>query len=75
MNEAEIQDIFEKLKLKIGHPHVYELSKDEQDEINKLKKQIADKEAAEREEMERKKAQEELEETQKKLEELVRRVI
>jgi hypothetical protein len=54
LNEAEIQEIFENWKLKIGHPRIYELSRDEQDEIDKIKRQIADKEAAEREEIERK---------------------
>ena len=61
--------------LKIGHPHSYELSKDERDEINKIKELIADKEAAEREEMDKKRAQEELEENQKKFDEWVRRCI
>lgn len=73
LNDAEIQKIFESLKLKIGHPHTYELSKEEQDEINKIKKLIADKEAAECEKMKQKRAQEEFEENQMKLDEWVRR--
>lgn len=61
------------MKLKIGHPHLYELSKDELDEIDEIKRLIADKEAAEHEKMERKRAEEEFKENQKKLEEWVRR--
>ncbi|XP_070506915.1 adenylate kinase 7-like [Chironomus tepperi] len=75
LNDREIQEIFEKLKLKIGHPHSYELSKEEQDEINEIKSLIADKEAAERKEMERKRAQKEFEENQIKLEEWNKQVM
>ncbi|KAL7025293.1 hypothetical protein ACKWTF_013432 [Chironomus riparius] len=75
LDDSEIQEIFENLTFQIGHAHTYELSKDEQDEINKIKKLIADKEASERDEIAKKRAQKELEEKQQKLEEWNKRVM
>lgn len=55
------------MKLKFGNPRTYQLTDKEKEEIEMLKKQISDKELAEREERERKHLEEEKE---KQLEEI-----
>lgn len=68
----ELQNIFEDLKTKIGKPRLYELTNEEKEEIERLKKEIADKEFEEEEEMKRIKEQKEREDNEKKLEEWVK---
>lgn len=56
VTKSELCDIFESIKSKIGPPYNYGLSQEEQEEINKLKTEIAREEAAEKAEEERMKA-------------------
>lgn len=71
---SELVDIFESIKSKIGSPRNYELSKEEQEEIHRLKQEIERKKAAEKTEEERVKALEELEAKEEKIKEWVRKI-
>jgi hypothetical protein len=72
LSDEDIANIFEDIKIKIGTRMTYELSPREHAEINKIKKAIAEKEIAVREERERQRAQKEKDERQKEHEEMVR---
>lgn len=73
ITESDLQDIFESIKTKIGPPSNYELSKEEQEEIYRLKREIAIQEAAEKAEDDLKKAAEGREEREKKMQEWVKK--
>ena len=73
MTQSELVDIFESIKSKIGSPRNYELSKEEQEEIQRLKLEIERKEAAEKAEEERLKAFEELQAKEQQIKDWVRK--
>lgn len=72
LNKDAIQEIFEKLKLKIGEPCSYELTEAEEEEIRKMKEKIEELEKAEKAEVERKRAELERIEKEREIEEWVR---
>lgn len=74
MKKAELVEIFESIKSKIGAPRNYALSKEEQKEVDRLKREIAEKEAEEKIEFDRKIAKEALDEREKQIEEMVKRI-
>lgn len=74
ISRSELHDIFESIKSKIGPPRTYELSKEEQEEIARLKREIAIQEAAEKAEDNRKKAAAELEVKERQIQEWVRKL-
>lgn len=74
MNESDLVDIFESIKSKIGVPRNYALSKEEQEEVDRLKREIAKKEAEEKAELDRKIAKEAFDEREKQIEEMVKRI-
>lgn len=71
MNQSDLLDIFERIKSKIGKPRTYELTKEEQQEIARIKKEIAMKEAAEKAEDDQRKEAERMELQEKQLQEWV----
>jgi ERCC4-type nuclease len=70
-SKEELADLFNDLKTKIGSPATYELTAKQRGEIEKLKMAIAEKELAERVELEQKRVQKEKEEMERQLEEMV----
>lgn len=72
MNHSELLKFFESIKSKIGPASNYGLSKQERDEIARLKQEIAKRETSE---IERKKAGEDLERKEKDIAEMVRSLI
>lgn len=74
MNYSELVDIFESIKSKIGSPKNYLLSEQEQEEVTRLKQEIAKKEAEEEAAAERKLAKEAFDEKERKIEEIVRKL-
>lgn len=71
-SRSDLLDIFESLKSKIGSPHNYGLSKQEQEEIHRLKAEMERREAAVKAEIERQKAQKEFEKNEEQIKEWVR---
>lgn len=74
MNYSELVDIFESIKSKIGSPKNYLLSEQEQEEVTRLKQEIAKKEVEEEAAAERKLAKEAFDEKERKIEEIVRKL-
>lgn len=74
MTRSDLQELFESIKSKIGSPKNYGLTKEEQEEIQQLKQEIAKQEAAEKAEAKKKKIQEELYEKEKQIQEWVRKI-
>lgn len=70
-SRSDLVDIFESLKSKIGPARNYGLTKEEQDEIGRLKAAIGAKEAAGKAEKERQRACEELQKKEKEIAEWV----
>lgn len=75
MNYSELVDIFESIKSKIGAPKNYLLSEQEQEEVTRLEQEIAKKEAEEEAAAERKLAKEAFDEKERKIEEIVRKLL
>ncbi|CAO1367620.1 unnamed protein product [Diamesa hyperborea] len=68
LNEKQINDIFESIVARIGPPRSYALTREELEEIQRLKREIAAMEAAERVEKEMKQAIKDQEEKERQLE-------